>query len=103
MIAMTKYKLKESVIYQEVGEEALLLDGKTEEVFSLNAVARDIWLAVQRTNSLDAAVAELILLYKVDASIFVATQRPFSSPSGKPVRSNNCWHSGGSFAIANRS
>ena len=69
MIAMTKYKLKESVIYQEVGDEALLLDGKTEEVFSLNAVARDIWLAVQRTNSLDAAVAELILLYKVDASI----------------------------------
>ena len=66
---MTKYKLKESVIYQEVGDEALLLDGKTEEVFSLNAVARDIWLAVQRTNSLDAAVAELILLYKVDASI----------------------------------
>jgi Coenzyme PQQ synthesis protein D (PqqD) len=66
---MTKYKLKESVIYQEVGEEALLLDGKTEEVFSLNAVARDIWLAVQRTNSLDAAVAEMIVLYKVDASI----------------------------------
>ena len=66
---MEKYKLKESVIYQEVGEEALLLDGKTEEVFSLNAVARDIWLAVQRTNSLDAAVAEMILLYKVDASI----------------------------------
>jgi hypothetical protein len=66
---MTKYKLKESVIYQEVGEEALLLDGKTEEVFSLNAVARDIWLAVQRTNSLDAAVAEMILLYKVDACI----------------------------------
>ena len=69
MIAMKKYKLKESIIYQEVGEEALLLDGKTEEVFSLNAVARDIWLAVQRTNSLDAAVAEMILLYKVDASI----------------------------------
>jgi hypothetical protein len=66
---MKKYRLKESVIYQEVGEEALLLDGKTEEVFSLNAVARDIWLAVQRTNSLDAAVAEMILLYKVDASI----------------------------------
>jgi hypothetical protein len=66
---MTKYKLKESIIYQEVGEEALLLDGKTEEVFSLNAVARDIWLALQRTNSLDAALAEVILLYKVDASI----------------------------------
>ena len=66
---MEKYKLKESIIYQEVGEEALLLDGKTEEVFSLNAVARDIWLAVQRTNSLDVAVAEMILLYKVDASI----------------------------------
>jgi hypothetical protein len=66
---MKEYKLKESIIYQEVGEEALLLDGKTEEVFSLNAVARDIWLAVQRTNSLDAAVAEMILLYKVDASI----------------------------------
>jgi hypothetical protein len=69
VIAMTKYKLKESIIYQEVGEEALLLDGKTEEVFSLNAVARDIWLALQRTNSLDAALAEVILLYKVDASI----------------------------------
>ena len=69
MIVMKEYKLKESIIYQEVGEEALLLDGKTEEVFSLNAVARDIWLAVQRTNSLDAAVAEMTLLYKVDASI----------------------------------
>jgi hypothetical protein len=67
--AIERYKLKESVIYQEVGEEALLLDAKTEEVFSLNAVARDIWLAVQRTNSLDAAVAELILLYKVDEII----------------------------------
>jgi Coenzyme PQQ synthesis protein D (PqqD) len=69
VIVMKKYKLKESIIYQEVGEEALLLDGKTEEVFSLNAVAKDIWLAVQRTNSLDAALAEMILLYKVDASI----------------------------------
>ena len=58
MAAIERYKLKESVIYQEVGDEALLLDGKTEEVFSLNAVARDIWLAVQRTNSLDAAVGE---------------------------------------------
>jgi Coenzyme PQQ synthesis protein D (PqqD) len=69
VIVMKKYKLKESIIYQEVGEEALLLDGKTEEVFSLNAVARDIWLAVQRTNSLDAAMAEMMRLYKVDASI----------------------------------
>ena len=69
MIVMKEYKLKGSIIYQEVGEEALLLDGKTEEVFSLNAVARDIWLAVQRTNSLDAALAEMILLYKVDESI----------------------------------
>ena len=69
MIVVKKYKLKESIIYQEVGEEALLLDGKTEQVFSLNAVARDIWLAIQRSNSIDAAVAEMILLYKVDASI----------------------------------
>ena len=40
---------------------------ETEEVFSLDAVAREIWLAVQRTNSVDGAVAEVLPLYKVDA------------------------------------
>ena len=64
---MKKYKLKEGIIYQEVGEEALLLNEETEEVFSLDAVAREIWLAVQRTNSVDDAVAEVLPLYKVDA------------------------------------
>jgi Coenzyme PQQ synthesis protein D (PqqD) len=66
-----KYKLKEGVIYQEVGEEALLLNEETEEVFSLNAVAREIWLAVQRTNSVDGGVAELIQLYQVDSEVLL--------------------------------
>ena len=68
-VAMKTYKLKESIIYQEVGEEALLLNEETEEVFSLDAVAREIWLAVQRTKSVDGAVAEVLQLYKVDADV----------------------------------
>lgn len=44
-----------------------MLNSETEEVFSLDAVAREIWLAVQRTNSVDGAVAEVLPLYKVDA------------------------------------
>ena len=61
---MKKYKLKKSVIYQEVGEEALLLNEETEEVFSLDPVAREIWLAVQRTGSIDEAVSEVLPLYQ---------------------------------------
>ncbi len=38
-----------------------------KEVFSLNAVAREIWLAIQRTNSVDGGVAELIQLYQIDS------------------------------------
>ena len=64
---MKNYKLKEGIVYQDVGEEGLLLNSETEEVFSLDAVAREIWLAVQRTNSVDGAVAEVLPLYKVDA------------------------------------
>lgn len=63
---MKKYKLKEGVIYQEVGEEALLLNEETEEVFSLDPVAREIWQAVQRTGSVENAVSEVLSLYRVD-------------------------------------
>ena len=52
-----------------MGQEALLLNEETEEVFSPNPVAREIWLAVQRANSVDEAVAEMIRLYKVDADV----------------------------------
>jgi hypothetical protein len=62
-----EYRLKDGIVYQDVGEEALFLNSETEEVFSLDAVAREIWLAVQRTNSVDGAVAEVLPLYKVDA------------------------------------
>ena len=64
---MRKYRLKDGVVYQDVGEEALFLNSETEEVFSLDEVARELWLAVQRTNSVDGAVAEVLPLYKVDA------------------------------------
>ena len=44
---MTKYKLKEGVIYQEVGDEALLWVMEDRGSVFPDAVAdRDIWLAV---------------------------------------------------------
>ena len=64
---MKSYRLKEGIIYQDVGEEALLLNTETEEVFALNEVAKEIWLALDRANSVNEAVNEVLRLYKVDA------------------------------------
>jgi hypothetical protein len=68
MSPIEKFKLREGVIFQDLGDEGLLLDTKTEEVFSFDPVARDIWLALQRTGSLNAALADILQLYDVDAA-----------------------------------
>lgn len=63
-----KFKLREGVVFQDLGDEGLLLDTKTEEVFSFDSVARDIWLALQHTGSFDAALADTLRLYDIDAA-----------------------------------
>jgi ornithine carbamoyltransferase len=67
MIPCQKFKLREGVIFQDLGKEALLLDTKTEEVFSFDPVARDIWLALQGSQNMEEALAELLSHYDVNA------------------------------------
>jgi hypothetical protein len=68
MSSIEKFKLREGVIFQDLGDEGLLLDTKTEEVYSFDPVARDIWLALQHTGNFDAALADTLRVYDVDAA-----------------------------------
>jgi len=54
------------VLLQQVGEESVLLDLKTETYFGLDAVGTRMWEALTKAPTVDAAYHELLGTYEVD-------------------------------------
>jgi hypothetical protein len=56
------------VLAQNVGDEAVLLDLKTEQYFSLNAVGRRVWQLLQETGDVRAIRDRLLDEFDVDSA-----------------------------------
>lgn len=55
------------VLLQQVGEESVLLDLKTECYFGLDPVGTRIWETLVKADNVEAAYQELLAGYDVDA------------------------------------
>ncbi|HVB97764.1 MAG TPA: PqqD family protein [Candidatus Dormibacteraeota bacterium] len=54
------------VLLQQVGEESVLLDLKTETYFGLDSVGTRMWEALTKAATVDAAYREVLATYEVD-------------------------------------
>ena len=61
-----KVVIPETVMVNELGREGVLLDLANGEYFGLDEVAMDMWKALGRCGSTEAACAELVNGYDVD-------------------------------------
>jgi hypothetical protein len=55
------------VLLQQVGEESVLLDLKTERYFGLDSVGTRMWETLAKADNVEAAYQELLSCYEVDA------------------------------------
>ncbi len=61
-----KVVIHETVMVNELGREGVLLDLANGEYFSLDEVGMDMWKALARHDSVDAACRDLLTQYAVD-------------------------------------
>ncbi len=63
-----KVVIPETVMVNELGREGVLLDLANGEYFGLDEVGMDMWRALGRHGSTEAACSELLGTYDVDAA-----------------------------------
>jgi hypothetical protein len=61
-----KVSIPDTVMVNELGREGVLLDLSNGEYFSLDEVGMDMWKALAKLGSTEAACAELSTVYAVD-------------------------------------
>lgn len=61
-----KIKIKPNVLFHEYGDEAVLLNMNNEIYYALNGTAIGFWQAINKVDSYDDAVQELLNQYDVD-------------------------------------
>ena len=59
------FDVSTDVLYQELGDEAMLLDLKTENYFGLNEVGRLIWKELAACGEIEGAIAGILMEYEV--------------------------------------
>jgi len=62
-----KINFGDTVYSQDVNDELVLLDMKTENYFGLDSVARDIWKLLEAGKTLQEAYDTLLKMYEVEA------------------------------------
>jgi hypothetical protein len=65
--ARVRISVPEGVLFQEVNDQAALLDLATETYFGLDDVGARMWQALEKTGTIEGAVEELSAVYAVDA------------------------------------
>ena len=65
----TTVTIPESVLWQEVGDEVVLLDVSGGEYHGLNDVASRIWRALEEHQDVDSAYEHLCEAYEVDPEV----------------------------------
>ena len=64
--ARLSVELGESVLYQKVGEEVVLLNMVSQEYFGLDNVGSDVWQLLMEHRDVSAVIKRLAALYSVD-------------------------------------
>jgi hypothetical protein len=59
-------EIGESVLYQAVGDEIVLLNMTNQEYFSLDSVGADVWQLVLEHQNVAAVAKQLATIYAVD-------------------------------------
>ncbi len=60
------YRHAEGVLFQKLDRDAVLLNLKTEQYYSLDAVGMRVWQLLGETRSLEATVRRMLAEYAVD-------------------------------------
>ncbi len=60
------YRVGEDVLFQKLDKDAVLLNLKTEQYYSLDGVGTRIWHLLAETRDLDATLQKLLAEYAVD-------------------------------------
>ncbi|NET73506.1 MAG: PqqD family protein [Sphaerospermopsis sp. SIO1G2] len=66
MDATTRLKISPHAFYQELEDQAVILNLKSEQYYTLDAVGRDMWLAIKTHESVSKATNALLLEYTVE-------------------------------------
>lgn len=67
-----RIELAESVIYQEVEGEIVILDLAKQEYYGLDATGASMWLALLKHRNLDGVFDQLSTEYDVDSAVLRA-------------------------------
>jgi hypothetical protein len=59
-------EIDESVLYQVIGNEVVLLDMTSQEYFALDSVGADIWKLLMEYHDVNVVVRKLAALYTTD-------------------------------------
>jgi coenzyme PQQ synthesis protein D (PqqD) len=62
----------ESAIYQEVGDEAVILNLSTQNYYGLDDVGAAMWRSILQYGSIEGAMTELKAIYDVDEAVLRA-------------------------------
>jgi hypothetical protein len=65
-VAAGSYRLAEGVLFQKLDRDAVLLNLRTEQYYSLDAVGTRVWQLLGETRSLEATIQKLLAEYAVD-------------------------------------
>ena len=76
---MTKFKLSDEVIAQEINGETVLLDLASEQYFGLDVLGTRIWRLLEQGVPLSAIIEQLLPEFEVDREQFVADVNRFVS------------------------
>lgn len=63
------YTIAEQTLFQPLGNEAVLLDLRTERYFSLDDIGTRIWSLIMERNTIDAVVAQMLQEYDVTDTV----------------------------------
>lgn len=61
-----KVEIVESVIYQTLNEEAVLLNLTTQDYYGLNSVGAEIWQLLVEDGEVDSVVRRMKLIYNME-------------------------------------
>jgi len=65
-------KIGDSVLYQELEDEVVLLNMANQEYYGLNDVGAEMWKSLMETGTVEAAGDRLIAKYDIDDSVIRA-------------------------------
>ena len=66
---MKKYKRKENLVWEEIGEELIILDHEKGKVYTLNKTAKEIWKCIATNKTLDEVYTCMRDKYKNDVIV----------------------------------